>query len=96
MGIGTILALFHSLGKVPLVKDKLKSLVRLGAILYAHDFNILAEMLSTPVDFDESRLTSISATLSSMQRNSSGNSCSSVLGRSRMDNALHSVVDIDG
>ena len=33
LGMGTILAIFHSLGTMPVFKDKLKSLVRLGAML---------------------------------------------------------------
>lgn len=32
-GMGTILPVFHSLGSVPVDRDILKSLVRLGAIL---------------------------------------------------------------
>ena len=34
-GIGTTLAVFHSLGNVPVARDELKSFARLGAMLYS-------------------------------------------------------------
>ena len=45
---------YFPLGNAPLVGDKLKSLVRLGAI-YAQAFNILAEMLSTRLSVNTSQ-----------------------------------------
>ena len=47
-GIGTILANFQSVGKIPDLKDRLNSLVTLGVMLAAVIFSILAEMPSAP------------------------------------------------
>ena len=59
--MGSILPVFHSEGRVPVGKDRFRVLVRLGAILWAQVFNVLAEMASAPVDLDASRFASSSA-----------------------------------
>ena len=51
LGIGTTLAVFHSLGNLPLEIDMLISLESIGAVLSAVCFSILADMPSQPIDF---------------------------------------------
>ena len=70
LNIGVILAHFQSAGNVPVEIERLKSFVRLGAIVAAVDFNITAETPSSPVDFEESSEQSMSAICSSVQRRS--------------------------
>lgn len=55
------------MGNEPVAMDKLKSLVRLGALEKAVCLSIRAETLSRPVDFVESRKHSSSVTCSSVQ-----------------------------
>ena len=55
MNIGIILAHFQSVGKQPVAIDILNSLVRLGAIERAVDFNMVADTPSKPVDLTGSR-----------------------------------------
>ena len=67
-----ILAHFHSEGNEPVAMDKLKSLVRLGAIDKAVCLSIRAETPSRPVDFIVSREHSSSVTRSSVQSMEAG------------------------
>ena len=55
MNIGVILVHFQSVGKQPVAIDILNSLVRLGAIERAVDFNMVADTPSKPVDLTGSR-----------------------------------------
>lgn len=71
-GMGTIRALFQELGRMPVDNDKLNNLVRDGVMDAATDFNILAEMLSGPVDLEVSRLETKSNISSSLHRRSTG------------------------
>ena len=48
---------FHESGTVPVVKDRLNNLVRLGIIASTDPFNIFVDMPSGPVDLEGSRLT---------------------------------------
>ena len=73
-GIGTIRAFFQESGSLPADSDKLKNLVRDGAMDVATDFNILADMPSGPVDFEVSRPEIKSKTSSSLHRRSVGQS----------------------
>ena len=50
-GIGTTLAVFHSLGSSPLVIDRLNKHVNEGAILLGVSLSIRAEMLSSSFAF---------------------------------------------
>ena len=69
MNIGVILAHFQSVGKQPVEIDMLNnSLVRLGAIARAVDFNILADTPSKPVDLAGFRFCNNSITCSSVHR----------------------------
>ena len=72
LGIGTINDFFYTDGMVPVVSDKLKSLVIEGAILYAVHFSILADMPSCPLALDGSRAANKSPTSDSEQGISSG------------------------
>ena len=49
LGMGTTLAIFQSLGNIPVVIDKLNKRVREGVILLAVSLSILTEMLSGPL-----------------------------------------------
>ena len=62
LGIGTTRASFQSVGSTPVVKDKFKTFVRLGAMEGAVIFSILDAMPSGPEDFEASSLTSDSVT----------------------------------
>jgi len=53
---GTILAIFHTVGKQADAIDRLNSLVTDGAILEATAFSILAEIPSGPLDLAVSSL----------------------------------------
>ena len=64
---------------MPVEIDRLKSFARLGAIVAAVDFNIVAETPSRPVDFVESSEQSMSAICSSVHRRSEGH-CSGLSG----------------
>lgn len=66
MCIGVILAHFQSVGKQPVEIDILNSLVRLGAIARAVDFNIVADTPSKPVDLAGFRLCNNSIICSSV------------------------------
>ena len=70
--MGTTDDFFHAEGRMPVVKDKLKSLVSEGAMLYAVLFSILADIPSRPVALVGSRATSRSHTSDSEQSISSG------------------------
>jgi hypothetical protein len=65
--------LFRALGTLSSFKDKLKSIVTAGAILYTVYLSILAEMSSGPFDFVVSR-DARSVTSSWSHSNSSGKS----------------------
>ena len=54
--MGTTLAIFQSLGNIPVVIDKLNKRVREGVILLAVSLSILTEMLSGPLAFSGFRL----------------------------------------
>ena len=54
LGIGTILPVFHSDGKTPVVIERLKSSVREGVMLSAVHLSIFAEISSCPVDLEVS------------------------------------------
>ena len=56
LGMGTALAIFQSLGNIPVVIDKLNKRVREGAILLMVSLSILTEMLSGPLAFSGFRL----------------------------------------
>ncbi len=56
LGIGTTLADFYSLGKWPLMIDRLKRLVNERAILSEVAFSMRAEIPSGPVAFDTSKV----------------------------------------
>ena len=73
-GIGTTLAVFHSLGNLPLEIDRLISLEMIGAVLSAVCFSILANMPSQPVNFVVSSRASKSNTDASVDRSYSGQS----------------------
>ena len=64
LGIGTSLAIFQLSGQ-PVVMLRLKSFVKLGAILSAVCFNILADTSLIPVDLETSRFCRAVATYSS-------------------------------
>ena len=66
--------LFQALGTLPSFKDRLKSIVTAGAILYAVNLSILAEMPSGPLDLVVSSDASRLAILSWLHSNSSGES----------------------
>ena len=51
LGMGTTLAIFQSLGNIPVVIDKLNKRVKEGVILLAVSLSILTEMLSGPLAF---------------------------------------------
>ena len=51
LGMGTTLAVFHSLGNLPLEIERLNRCVNEGAILLAVSLSIRAEMLSGPFAF---------------------------------------------
>ena len=72
MGIGTTRASFQSVGNVPVVNDRLKRFIRLGAISGADNSGILGKMLSGPEDLEASNLVINSATCSIEQRYSVG------------------------
>ena len=63
LGTGTTRTSFQSVGKIPVVSDRLKRLARLGAILKAVDLSILGEISSAPDDLVKSKLMSMSATV---------------------------------
>ena len=77
MGIGTILAVFRSEGKVPLKMDMLNKVASEGAMLAAVDFSIFAEIPSQPVALVTSMLVNSSVTDSSVQSSSLGQSAGS-------------------
>ena len=77
LGIGMILAVFHSEGKISLEMDMLNKVVSEGAMLAAVDFSIFAEIPSQPVALVASRLVNSSATDSSVQSSSLGQSAGS-------------------
>ena len=54
---GTIQASFHASGKVPVVKERLNKLVRLGTMALTVPLNILVDMPSGPIDLEGSRPT---------------------------------------
>ncbi len=70
--MGTIKDFFQRDGMVPVVRDRLKSLVIEGAILYAVFLSILADIPSCPLALDESKAANRSPTSDSEQRISSG------------------------
>jgi len=59
LGTGTILAIFHMVGKQADAIDRLNSLVTDGAILEATALSILAEIPSGPLDLAVSSLLTI-------------------------------------
>ena len=67
LGIGTIHTIFQLSGQ-PAVMLRLKSFVKLGAILSAVCFNILADTSSITVELETSRFCSAEATYSSAIR----------------------------
>ena len=67
-----ILAHFHSLGNEPVARDRLKSLVRHGAIDGAVCRSIEADTPLRPVDFAVSKEHNISRTCSSVQNMEAG------------------------
>ena len=76
LGTGTILAVFHSEGKVLLEMDMLNKVVSEGAMLAAVDLSIFVEIPSQPVDLFTSRLVNSSVT-DSVQSSSLGQSAGS-------------------
>ena len=72
LGTGTILAIFHMVGKQADAIDRLNSLVTDGAILEATAFSILAEIPSGPLDSAVSSLFINHCTSSTVHRKSSG------------------------
>ena len=79
LGIGTTRASFQSVGSIPVVKDKLKNFVRLGAMEGAVNFSILDAMPSGPEDLEPSSLTSYSVTKSMEHRRSVGKFVGSII-----------------
>ena len=71
-GIGTTDDNFQVLGNLPDDMHLLKNLVNPRAMLYAVDFNMIAEIPSGPLALDVSRLSNKSMTSSSKHRKSSG------------------------
>ena len=70
--MGTILACFQASGSVPVVIERLKSLVKLGAIEKAVDLSILGETPSKPIDLSGRREIRSSSMTSTEHKNSSG------------------------
>ena len=72
LGTGTILAIFHMVGKQVNAIDRLNSLVIDLAILEATAFSILAEIPSGPLDLVVSSRFNNNYTSSTVHRKSSG------------------------
>ena len=70
--MGTTDDFFHANGRVPVIKERLKSLVSEGVMLYAVFFSILADIPSRPVALVGSKATNRSHTSDSEQSVSSG------------------------
>ena len=73
-GIATTLDIFQKIGKYPDLMERLKILVRDGAMWCAVYFNIAADIPSGPVDLAVSSDSSSFSTSSTEQNNSSGDS----------------------
>ena len=73
------LATFHSFGNLPKMRERLKSFVMAGAILYAVDLSILADILSGPLALEGSMVERRYVTSSTVHRRPSGMSLESVV-----------------
>ncbi len=72
LGIGTILAVFHSVGNTPVEIDRLNKVVSDEVILSAVDLSIFAVTESQPVDLDVSTSARRVNTVSSVHNSSFG------------------------
>ena len=68
LGMGIMRAIFHESGRIPVDRDKLKSLVSEGVTEEETSFSILADMPSGPEDFEASRLEIKSKTSPSLHK----------------------------